>query len=355
MVNRLLSGLAGLVFLFVLSPFSTAQTLQPQEGNWAAPEFRFHTGETVNNLRIHYYTLGDSKKPAVLLLHGTNQPIGALLAAGFGGELFGPGQPLDVSKYFIIIPESIGSGKSAKPSDGLRTKFPQYNYDDMVLAQYRLLTEGLGIKHLRLVMGYSMGGMHTWMWGEKYPDMMDALVPMASQPNELSGRNWMLRRMLIETIKRDPAWKNGDYTSQPPSLQTANIMFSIATTGGTLAYQSKAPTRAQADKLVDERLAAPVTSDANDFIYIWNSSADYNASPELSRIKAPLLVINSADDERNPVETGILESELKKVKRAELFLIPASKETSGHATMMSAKFYKNKLGEFLAAVPPHNK
>ncbi len=198
-----------------------------------------------------------------------------------------------------------------------------------------------------------MGGMQTWMWGEKYPDMMDALVPMASQPNELSGRNWMLRRMLIETIKRDPAWKNGDYTTQPPSLQTANIMFSIATTGGTLGYQSKAPTRALADKLVDERLATPVTADANDFIYIWNSSADYNASPELGRIKAPLLVINSADDERNPVETGILESELKKVKHAELFLIPASKETSGHATMMSAKFYKNKLGEFLAAVPAH--
>ncbi|UCZ76795.1 alpha/beta fold hydrolase [Dickeya zeae] len=353
MVNRLLSRLAGLVFLLVFSSFSTAQTLQPQEGNWVVPEFRFHTGETINHLRIHYYTLGDSKKPAVLLLHGTNQPVSALLAAGFGGELFGPGQPLDVSKYFIIIPESIGSGKSAKPSDGLRTQFPQYDYDDMVLAQYRLLTEGLGITHLRLVMGYSMGGMHTWMWGEKYPDMMDALVPMASQPNELSGRNWMLRRMLIETIKRDPAWKNGDYTTQPPSLQTANIMFSIATTGGTLGYQSKAPTRALADKLVDERLAAPVTADANDFIYIWNSSADYNASPELGRIKAPLLVINSADDERNPVETGILESELKKVKHAELFLIPASQETSGHATMMSAKFYKNKLGEFLAAVPAH--
>lgn len=194
--------------------------------------------------------------------------MSALLADGFGGELSGPGQPLDVTKHFIIIPESIGSGKSSKPSDGSRTQFPQYNYDDMVLAQYRLVTEALGIKQLRLVMGYSMRGMHTWLWGQKYPGMMDALVPMASQPNALSGRNWMLSRMLIESIKRDPAWKNGDYQTQPPALQTANIMFSIATTGGTLAYQSKAPTPELADKMVDARLAAPVTSDANDFIYI---------------------------------------------------------------------------------------
>ncbi|RBP57269.1 alpha/beta hydrolase family protein [Brenneria salicis ATCC 15712 = DSM 30166] len=196
-------------------------------------------------------------------------------------------------------------------------------------------------------MGYSMGGMQTWIWGGKYPSMMDALVPMASLPNELSGRNWMMRRMLIESIKNDPAWNNGNYTQQPPALKMASIMFSIATTGGTLAYQHKAPTRVQADKLVDARLAAPLTSDANDFIYIWGSSANYNAEPTLRQIKAPVLVINSADDERNPVETGILDNELKKIKRAELFLISASKETSGHGTMMSAKFYKDKLKSFL--------
>lgn len=322
--------------LLVFSSFSFAQLPQPQEGDWRPAEFRFHTGETRSDLRLHYYTLGDRSKPAVLL-HGTNQPVSALLADGFGGELFGPGQPLDVTKHFIIIPESIGSGKSSKPSDGLRTQFPQYNYDDMVLAQYRL------------VMGYSMGGMHTWLWGQKYPDMMDALVLMASQPNALSGCNWMLRRMLIESIKRDPAWKNGDYQTQPPALQTANIMFNIATTGGTLAYQSKAPTR----ELADARLAAPVTSDANDFIYIWNSSADYNAMPGLERIKAPMLVINSADDERNPVEIGSLEPALKKVKQASLFLIPASAQTSGHGTMMSARFYRDALGEFLAQTPSH--
>ncbi|MBP2170251.1 homoserine O-acetyltransferase [Erwinia toletana] len=349
MANSILSGLAGCILL-IASPFTHAQTKipAPQEGNWIAPEFSFNNGEKLKNLKIHYYTLGDRSKPAILLLHGTNQPIKALLANNFGGELFGPGQALDSSKYFIIMPESIGSGQSSRPSDGLRMKFPQYDYNDMVLAQYRLLKEGLGINHLRLVMGYSMGGMQTWLWGEKYPQMMDALVPMASQPDELSGRNWMMRRMLIESIKNDPAWNQGNYSQQPPVLKSASIMFSIATTGGTLAYQHKAPTRAMADKLIDERLAAPVTSDANDFIYIWGSSANYNALTELNRIKAPMLIINSEDDERNPVETGILAGELDKIKQAELLLIPASKETSGHGTMMSAKFYQDKLKTFLA-------
>lgn len=351
MFNRMISGMACAILLTVSPLVQAASTFPaPKEADWVAKEFTFNNGQKLNDLRIHYYTLGDKSKPAVLLLHGTNQPIKALLAQGFGGELFGPGQALDSSKYFIIMPESIGSGKSSKPSDGLRMAFPQYDYDDMVTAQYRLLKEGLGISHLRLVMGYSMGGMQTWMWGEKYPSMMDALVPMASQPNELSGRNWMMRRMLIETIKNDPAWAEGNYSQQPPSLKTANIMFSIATTGGTLAFQHKAPTRALADKLVDERLAAPVTADANDFIYIWNSSANYNAQPDLNRITAPMLIVNSADDERNPVETGALTKELPKIKQAQLVLIPASAETSGHGTMMSAKFYSEKLKSFLASI-----
>ncbi len=350
MFIRMVSGMACAILL-TLSPFTQAATAfpTPAEADWTAKTFTFNSGEKLDDLRIHYYTIGDKSKPAVLLLHGTNQPVKALLAEGFAGQLFGPGQALDSSKYFIIIPESIGSGKSSKPSDGLRMAFPRYDYDDMVTAQYRLLKEGLGISHLRLVMGYSMGGMQTWLWGEKYPAMMDALVPMASQPNELSGRNWMLRRMLIESIKNDPAWAEGNYTQQPPALKTANIMFSIATTGGTLAYQKKAPTRAEADKMVDERLAAPVTADANDFIYIWGSSANYNAQPALNRITAPMLIINSADDERNPVETGTLAGELKQIKQAELFLIPASTETSGHGTMMSAKFYSEKLKAFLAS------
>lgn len=352
MNTRIISGMVGAILL-TLSPLALAESASPvtHEADWVAAKFKFNSGEELKDLRIHYYTIGDRSKPAVLLLHGTNQPVKALLAPGFAGELFGPGQALDSSKYFIIIPESIGSAKSSKPSDGLRMAFPHYDYDDMVTAQYRLITEGLGISHLHLVMGYSMGGMQTWLWGEKYPAMMDALVPMASQPNELSGRNWMLRRMLIESIKGDPAWAEGNYKQQPPALKTANIMFSIATTGGTLAYQHKAPTRAQADKLIDERLAAPVTADANDFIYIWSSSANYNALPGLNRIKAPMLIINSADDERNPVETGILQGELNKIKKAELFLIPASADTSGHGTMMQAKFYSQKLTSFLANIP----
>lgn len=352
MISRTISGMAGAILL-ALSPLSQAENAlpAPNEADWVAKEFTFNHGEKLQDLRIHYYTLGDRSKPAVLLLHGTNQPIKALLAQGFAGELFGPGQALDSSKYFIIIPESIGSGKSSKPSDGLRMAFPHYDYDDMVTAQYRLIKEGLGISHLRLVMGYSMGGMQTWLWGEKYPSMMDALVPMASQPNQLSGRNWMMRRMLIESIKGDPAWAEGNYHQQPPVLKTATTMFSIATTGGTLAYQHKAPTRALADKLVDERLAAPVTADANDLIYIWGSSANYNALPALNRIKAPMLIINSADDERNPVETGILQGELSQIKQAELLLIPASAETSGHGTMMQAKFYHEKLKTFLAHIP----
>lgn len=351
MIRPMLYALTG-TFLLIMSQLSHAASSLPvlKEADWVANDFTFNSGEKMKGLRIHYYTLGDSSKPAVLLLHGTNQPISAFLAQGFSGELFGPGQALDVSKYFIIIPEGIGSGKSSKPSDGLRMAFPHYDYDDMVTAQYRLIREGLKVSHLHIVMGFSMGGMQTWLWGEKYPTMMDALVPMASQPNALSGRNWMLRRMLVESVKGDPAWNGGNYSQQPPALKYASIMFSIATTGGTLAYQHKAPTRAMADKLVDERLAVPVTADANDFIYIWSASADYNALPALNRIKAPVLIINSADDERNPVETGVLKSELKDIKKADLLIIPASAETSGHGTVMQAKLYKKKLQSFLATV-----
>ncbi len=324
---------------------------EQREADWIAPSFTFHTGETLKNLRLHYATVGNPQHPAVLLLHGTYRSGADMLGKDFGGELFGPGQALDASKHFIIMPDAIGAGKSAKPSDGLRTAFPQYNYADMVLAQYRLVTEGLGIKHLRLVMGNSMGGMQTWLWGGTYPTMMDALVPMASQPIEMASRNWMMRRMLVESIKQDPAWNKGNYTSQPPSLHLANTMFVIATSGGTQAYQAQVPTRAQADKMVDDRLAATVTADANDFIYQWSSSADFNAMPALGRIQAPLLAINSADDERNPPETGTMTAALKQMKKAELYLIPASAETRGHGTTGMARFYARQLATFLNSVP----
>jgi homoserine O-acetyltransferase len=221
----------------------------------------------------------------------------------------------------------------------------------MVEAEYRLIKEGLGIPHLRLVMGNSMGGMETWLWGEVHPDVMDALVPMASQPTPMASRNWMLRRLMIETIRNDPAWNNGNYTAQPPSLRLASVFFGVATSGGTLAHQNFAPTRERADKLVDERLAAPFTADANDFIYQWGSSADYDPSAGLERIEAALLAINSDDDERNPPETGITERAMQRVKNGHLYLIPASQETRGHGTTGMAKFFARQLREFLDSAP----
>jgi len=323
----------------------------PKEGDWVARDFRFHTGEVMTELRLHYTTLGEPSGQPVLILHGTTGSGIGMLSPNFAGELFGPGQPLDASKYYIILPDSIGHGKSAKPSDGLRAKFPLYNYDDMVTAQYRLVTEGLGLRHLRLVLGNSLGGMHAWIWGVKYPEFMDALVPMASQPTEMSSRNWMMRRLIIDSIRNDPEWNNGNYTAQPHSARVASVFYGIATAGGTLAYQKMAPTREAADKLLNDRLAVPFTADANDVLYQWDSSRDYNAAPGLERIQATLLAINSADDERNPPETGIMERELKRVKNARLFLIPASEDTRGHLTTGFAKFWKQEAQDFLETAP----
>ena len=348
---KIFKTLAAIAFALVSSAAFAADYPAPKEGQWIARDFKFHSGEVMPELRIHYTTVGEPTGQPVLVLHGTTGSARSMLTPAFAGELFGAGQPLDAAKYFIVIPDSIGHGKSSKPSDGMRTTFPQYNYDDMVEAQYRLIKEGLGIRHLRLVIGNSMGGMHTWIWGVKYPDAMDALVPMASQPTEMASRNWMMRRLLIETIRRDPEYANGNYTAQPRVMKFANVFFATGTNGGTLAYQKLAPTREKADKLIDERLAAPFNADANDYLYAWESSRDYNPSPGLERIAAALLVINAADDERNPPETGILERELKRVKNGRLHLIPASEDTRGHGTTGMAKFYKKALEELLQTVP----
>jgi homoserine O-acetyltransferase len=323
----------------------------PKEGSWVARDFKFHTGETMPELRLHYRTVGEPSGEPIIVLHGTTGSGASMLTPAYAGELFGPGQPLDATKYYIILPDAIGHGKSSKPSDGLRAKFPRYNYDDMVAAQYRLMTEGLGIRHVRLVTGNSMGGMHTWIWGVQHPAFMDALVPMASQPTEMSSRNWMMRRLIIDSIRNDPEWNEGNYTTQPKAFKAANVFFAIATNGGTLAFQKMAPTRAQADKLLDDRLAAPLNADANDFLYQWDSSRDYNPSPGLERIEAPLLAINSADDERNPPETGIMEREIKRVKGGRLYVIPASEDTRGHGTTGMAKFYKQQVEEVLLKAP----
>jgi homoserine O-acetyltransferase len=341
------------LLVFFLAPLTAlaADYPPPKQGQFVIRDFKFHTGETFPELRMGYTTVGDPSGQPVLVLHGTSQFGGAMLTPAFAGELFGPGQPLDAAKYFIIIPDSVGHGKSSKPSDGLKTKFPRYNYDDMVEAQHRLLTEGLGIKHLRLVIGNSMGGMHAWLWGEKYPGFMDALAPMASQPTAMAARNWMLRRLMLETIRRDPDYANGDYTAQPRSLKLAALLYATATSGGTLAWQAAAPTSAAADKIVDQRLAAPFAPDANDYVYAWDSSRDFDPAPNLEKIEAAVLCINAADDERNPPETGVTENALKRIKHAQLLLIPASSETRGHGTTAMAKFYAKELAAFLAKVP----
>jgi homoserine O-acetyltransferase/O-succinyltransferase len=323
----------------------------PKEGSWIARDFKFRTGEVMPELRLAYTTVGEPTGEPVILLHGTTGSAASLLTPVFAGELFGPGQPLDASKYFIILPDSVGHGKSSKPSDGMRAKFPRYNLDDMVAAQHKLVTEGLGVRHVRLVLGNSMGGMHSWIWGVSYPDFMDALVPMASQPTEMASRNWMMRRLIIDAIRNDPDWNNGNYTTQPRAFKTANVFYGIATNGGTLAYQMMAPTREAADKLLDLRLAAPLNADANDFLYQWDSSRDYNPAPRLDRIQAALLVINSADDERNPPETGLTETAIQRIKGARLHLIPASADTRGHGTTGMAKFWKSQLQELLQTAP----
>ena len=330
---------------------SAADYPAPKQGDWIAKDFKFHTGQTMPELRLHYTTIGEPTGQPVLVLHGSGGSAASMLTPAFGGELFGAGQPLDASKYYIIIPDAIGHGKSSKPSDGMKTAFPKYDYADMVDAHYRLIKEGLGIKHLRLVIGNSMGGMHSWIWGVKYPQFMDALAPMASQPTEMASRNWMLRRMMLEPIRNDPDYNGGNYTAQPRMMKYAINAYGIATGGGTLAYQAVAPTAAKADKMVDDRLATPVTADANDFIYQWEASHDYNPSAALERIEATLLAINAADDERNPPETGITDAALKRVKNGRLYLIPASTETRGHLTTGAATFYKQQLQELLQTAP----
>jgi homoserine O-acetyltransferase len=340
-------------FAFALTAVATlaADYPAPKEGSWVVRDFRFHTGEVLPELRLHYTTVGAPAGEPVLLLHGTTGSGTGMLTPAFAGELFGPEQPLDATRYYIILTDAIGTGKSSKPSDGLRTRFPKYNYDDMVDAQYRLVKEHLGVRHLRLVLGNSMGGMQTWIWAQKYPDFMDAAVPMASLPTEMASRNWMMRRLIIDSIRNDPEWMNGNYTKQPRSLQVASVFYGLATSGGNQALYKNAPTREKADQLLDQRLSAPFPGDANDHLYQWDSSRDYNPSPGLERIQAVLLAINSADDERNPPETGVLDREIKRVKNGRVFLIPASDQTAGHGTTGQARFWKQQLGELLQTAP----
>ncbi len=323
----------------------------PKEGSWIAREFRFASGEVLPELRLHYTTVGAPTGEPVMLLHGTTGSGSSLLSPAFGGELFGAGQPLDASRYFVILPDAIGHGKSSKPSDGLRAAFPKYTYDDMVHAHHRLLTEHLGVRRLRLVLGNSMGGMETWLFAQKYPEFADIAVPMASLPSEMNSRNWILRRLITDSIRNDPQWQGGNYTTQPKSAQYASVFYGLATNGGNQALLRAAPTREKADQLLNQRLNAAFSSDANDVLYQWDSSRDYNPSAGLERIQATLLAINSADDERNPQENGVLEREIKRVKNGRVLLIPGSEMTAGHGTTGQAKFWKKEVGELLQSAP----
>jgi len=345
---------ATLLFALVICsslPALGANYPEPKQGDWVARDFRFHTGEVLPELKLHYRTIGAPTGEPVLILHGTGGSGANFLTRDFADELFGPGQPLDANRYYIILPDALGTGQSGRPSDGMRAKFPRYNYDDMVLAQYRLMTEGLGIKHLRLVIGNSMGGMQTWIWGVRYPDFMDALVPMACLPVAMSGRNWMLRRMLTQSIRNDPEWNNGNYATQPRAMQTHLLYFSLATSGGNQALTKQAPNAAKGDEIISRRLAEPFRGDANDVLFQWESSFDYDPSPGLDRIQAAVLAINSADDERNPFDLGVMEREIKRIKNARYVLIPASPDTRGHGTTGAARFYKQNLAELLQQAP----
>lgn len=326
----------------------------PAEGDFVLHDFKFRSGPTLPELRIHYRTLGwpqrdgqGAVRNAVLILHGTTGSGAQFLRPEFAGELFGAGQPLDATRFFIILPDGIGHGQSGRPSDGRHAGFPRYGYLDMVEAQYRLLTEGLGVNHTRLIMGTSMGGMHTWLWGEQHPDFMDALMPLASLPTEIAGRNRVWRRLIIDAIRHDPAWQGGAYATQPPSLRVAAGMLYFMSSNPVLR-QREAPTRAQADAGLDAFVAAVLKAgDANDFLYALEASADYDPGPGLERIQVPLLAVNSADDLINPPELGILEREIRRVPHGRAVVLPLSDQTRGHGTHTLAALWKDQLEALL--------
>ncbi len=332
---------------------------QPTSGDAKLKDFRFAAGDSLPEVTIHYCTFGTLKKDdrgvalnAVLVLHGTTGSGANFLPPMFSHELFGVNQLLDVSRYYVILPDGLGHGQSTRPSSGMNAKFPRYGYRDMIAAQHRLLTEHLGVNHLRLVIGTSMGGMHTWLWGQTLPDFMDALVPLASLPTQISGRNRMWRRTISDSIRNDPEWNSGDYTKQPSSLRTAVQIMNLMS-DNPANWQKKAPTLAQADDVFAKATATRLgRADANDLLYAIEASWDYDPSPGLEKIKAPLLAINFADDLINPPELGILEREIKRVPQGKAVVIPAGPETVGHGTHTRAAIWKHHLSELLAKLPP---
>jgi len=348
------------VLLFCAAVPSAQQVGQlptPKEGDYDSHDFHFKSGETLPELRLHYATFGTPVRDAsgrvtnaVLLLHGTTGSGGQFLTPQFAGVLFGPGQLLDVTRYYIVLPDNIGHGKSSKPSDGMRAHFPQYDYDDMVAAQHELLEKGLGVNHLRLILGTSMGCMHSWVWGESYPDFMDALMPLACQPVQIAGRNRIWRKLVIDGVRDDPEWKSGDYTAQPrAALETAAAMFYIAA-GAALQMQTSFPTRDATDAADGDYVKRFIAGhDANDLLYAVNASRNYDPLPQLEKIIAPVMFVNSADDFINPPELEIAEREIKRVKKGRFVLIPISAQTHGHSTHTWAVVWQQYLKELLEA------
>jgi homoserine O-acetyltransferase len=349
-----------LIILAVVAAPAQAPIPAAVENDFVIRDFRFASGETLPELKLHYRTLGTPRRDAsgvvrnaVMVLHGTGGSGAGFLSRTFGGELFAPGQLLDAAHYYIILPDGIGHGKSSKPSDRLHARFPKYNYDDMVRAQHAMLVDGLNVNHLRLVMGTSMGAMHCWVWGEMYPDFADGLVPLASAPTQIAGRNRVMRTMIIDSITHDPAWKNGDYTTQPHDGLVGAINLLMMMTSSPLQWHKSGPTRDAADRWYEDQIASRVAStDANDMLYQFDASRDYDPSPNLEKITAPLLAINSADDVVNPPELGIMERLMPRVKRGKYVLIPTSDQTRGHGTHSLPAVWGQYLAAFLKQLMP---
>ena len=362
MLRFFLLGLALASFLLTVGAHGQKATAAPvpapNEGDFILHNFHFKSGETLPELRMPYYTFGKLAKDTegrttnvVLILHGTGGSGRQFLAPQFAGVLFGPGQLLDVDRYFVILPDNIGHGKSTKPSDGLRTHFPQYDYDDMVAAQRELLEKGLDVNHLRLIIGTSMGCMQSWVWGETFPDFMDALMPLACLPVQIAGRNRVWRKMIIEGIRQDPEWKNGNYTTEPRAALQISADFLLIAGSAPLVMQKNLPTRDEADTYLDDyvkRVTADL--DANDFLYAVSASRNYDPSPKLQKITAPVMFINSADDFINPPELGIAEREIKKVKTGSFVLLPIASQTHGHGTHTDAAIWQQYLKELMESL-----
>ena len=358
--RTVLMAAAAAMALGLAAPSAAADFPAPTEGDFVVRDFRFGTGETLPSLNLHYRTIGTPRRDAsgvvrnaVLILHGTGGTGAGFLSRSYGGELFGAGQILDATRYFIILPDGIGHGQSSKPSDGLHARFPKYTYDDMVRSQHLLLTEGLKVNHLRLVMGTSMGAMHCWVWGEMYPDFADGLVPLASVPTQIAGRNRIMRTMIMDSITKDPAWMNGEYKAQPHQGLVGAINLLMMMTSSPLQWHKSGPTRDAADTWYEDQIASRVAStDANDMLYQYNASREYDPSPDLVKITAHLLAINSADDVVNPPELGLMEKLIPRVKQGKYILIPTSDQTRGHGTHSLPLVWGRYLQDFMKSLEP---